>query len=201
MLNHIARIVLSLAFALPVTVFAHGGKTHVMGVVEKVEGRNLTVKDTKGKSVPIKLTSDTLYFVGGLKASRDELTVGPRIAVDVFGMKGDYSALEIQLGVEKPVAAGELGEVWTCSMHPEIRASEPGRCSICKMHLVRAEADAKPADAEQASEVWTCSMHPEIRESNPGSCSICKMHLVRAEVDTKPADAGRADGGHEEHQH
>ena len=150
MLNRIAFVVLTIALAVPAAVHAHGGKTHVMGVVEKVEGRNLTVKDTNGRSVRMKLTRDTRYFVGRLKASRDDLTVGRRVVVDVFGMSGDYSALEINLGVEEPVAAEETDEVWSCPMHSEIRSSEPGRCPVCKMHLTRVEGDeagTKPAGA------------------------------------------------------
>src|SRR3990172_9364556 len=27
-------------------------------------------------------------------------------------------------------------EVWTCSMHPQIRLSEPGKCPICGMDLI-----------------------------------------------------------------
>jgi Cu(I)/Ag(I) efflux system membrane fusion protein len=36
--------------------------------------------------------------------------------------------------------AGEAGEdtVWTCSMHPQIRQSEPGTCPICAMALIPA---------------------------------------------------------------
>ena len=32
----------------------------------------------------------------------------------------------------------EDGTVWTCSMHPQIRASEPGQCPICGMDLIPA---------------------------------------------------------------
>ena len=35
----------------------------------------------------------------------------------------------------KPAGAAE---VWTCSMHPEVRQSEPGMCPVCEMPLVRA---------------------------------------------------------------
>lgn len=38
-------------------------------------------------------------------------------------------------GVEKKV------EVWTCSMHPQIRLPNPGKCPICGMDLIPAEAD------------------------------------------------------------
>lgn len=35
-------------------------------------------------------------------------------------------------------AAQEAGEeiIWTCSMHPQIRATEPGKCPICGMDLI-----------------------------------------------------------------
>jgi membrane fusion protein, copper/silver efflux system len=41
--------------------------------------------------------------------------------------------------------AGEAGgheTVWTCSMHPQIRASEPGACPICGMDLIPLEPGA-----------------------------------------------------------
>ena len=31
-------------------------------------------------------------------------------------------------------------EVWTCSMHPQIRQSEPGQCPLCGMDLIPAES-------------------------------------------------------------
>lgn len=33
-------------------------------------------------------------------------------------------------------ASAPEGTVWTCSMHPQIRKSEPGRCPICGMDLI-----------------------------------------------------------------
>lgn len=45
-------------------------------------------------------------------------------------------------------AAHPQAEVWTCSMHPQIRQSTPGQCPICGMDLIRVEMDASPtADA------------------------------------------------------
>ncbi|MCM4161019.1 efflux RND transporter periplasmic adaptor subunit [Antarcticibacterium flavum] len=38
------------------------------------------------------------------------------------------------------VAAGQE-QVWTCSMHPQIRQEEPGDCPICGMDLIPLEAD------------------------------------------------------------
>jgi membrane fusion protein, copper/silver efflux system len=39
-------------------------------------------------------------------------------------------------------------QVWTCSMHPQVRLPKPGKCPICSMPLVRTDALAKTsADA------------------------------------------------------
>ncbi|SFW36599.1 membrane fusion protein, Cu(I)/Ag(I) efflux system [Sinomicrobium oceani] len=44
--------------------------------------------------------------------------------------------------------AAESGveEVWTCSMHPQIRQNEPGKCPICGMDLIPLEGDASEGD-------------------------------------------------------
>jgi membrane fusion protein, copper/silver efflux system len=38
-------------------------------------------------------------------------------------------------------AEGTGGEVWTCSMHPQVRQPGPGRCPICAMDLIPVTAD------------------------------------------------------------
>ncbi|MGE0771540.1 MAG: efflux RND transporter periplasmic adaptor subunit [Cyclobacteriaceae bacterium] len=37
-------------------------------------------------------------------------------------------------------------EVWTCSMHPSVRQSEPGKCPICGMDLIPLESDDDGTD-------------------------------------------------------
>lgn len=37
------------------------------------------------------------------------------------------------------VSESNADTVWTCSMHPEIRESEPGLCPKCNMKLIKAE--------------------------------------------------------------
>ena len=36
-------------------------------------------------------------------------------------------------------------EVWTCSMHPQIRESGPGKCPLCGMDLIPVVTDAEPS--------------------------------------------------------
>ncbi|MDH3239909.1 MAG: copper-translocating P-type ATPase [Alphaproteobacteria bacterium] len=57
--------------------------------------------------------------------------------------------------------------MYTCPMHPEVRAGAPGSCPDCGMAL----EPAGPAV------IYTCPMHPEVRQPQPGSCPICGMAL------------------------
>jgi len=45
-------------------------------------------------------------------------------------------------------AAEASGQIWTCSMHPQVRLPKPGKCPICSMPLVPA---SKPASTNEIS--------------------------------------------------
>jgi hypothetical protein len=84
--------------------------------------------------------------------------------------------------------------VYSCSMHPEVQSSKPGKCPKCGMKLVaqkpsssseqKGAASQTPAPGGRTLEVvqqtdeYTCPMHPEIRTSAPGTCPKCAMTLV-----------------------
>ncbi|GGD58216.1 efflux RND transporter periplasmic adaptor subunit [Muriicola marianensis] len=51
---------------------------------------------------------------------------------------GDRSGKD---STEEHMHANEQGEVWTCSMHPQIRQPEPGQCPICGMDLIPSVTD------------------------------------------------------------
>lgn len=42
----------------------------------------------------------------------------------------------------------EQGEVWTCSMHPQIRQGEPGQCPLCGMDLIPANSAGTEATGQ-----------------------------------------------------
>ncbi|MDT0674980.1 efflux RND transporter periplasmic adaptor subunit [Autumnicola musiva] len=44
-----------------------------------------------------------------------------------------------------------IGQMWTCSMHPQIMQPEPGDCPICGMDLVPSESGTSGLSAEQFS--------------------------------------------------
>jgi|GEM_PF-1439472 len=80
-------------------------------------------------------------------------------------------------------------EYYTCSMHPNVKMSEPGECPICGMDLVpTSEVESSGESMEghgdmqqmEASEdaMYTCPMHPEVVQEGPGECPECGMDLV-----------------------
>lgn len=66
-------------------------------------------------------------------------------------------------------------DVWTCSMHPQIRSSEPGACPICGMDLIplaSAEEEQRPDRVtlgERALALARVRTEPVARRGTPGS--------------------------------
>ncbi|MBI4292018.1 MAG: YHS domain-containing protein, partial [Betaproteobacteria bacterium] len=62
--------------------------------------------------------------------------------------------------------------MYTCSMHPEVRQAGPGSCPKCGMALEPESPSLLAARTE-----YVCPMHPEIVRDQPGDCPICGMAL------------------------
>ncbi|MEQ8880680.1 MAG: heavy metal-binding domain-containing protein, partial [Cyclobacteriaceae bacterium] len=45
-------------------------------------------------------------------------------------------------------------EVWTCSMHPQIRQPEPGQCPICGMDLIPANTRGVSGNTKARSKTY-----------------------------------------------
>lgn len=59
-------------------------------------------------------------------------------------------------------------EIWTCSMHPQIRQSEPGQCPICGMDLIPVSTGRSAADAD-----------PMVHEMTPEAVAMANIHTSR----------------------
>ncbi len=72
---------------------------------------------------------------------------------------------------------------WTCTMHPEVVATGPGKCPKCSMDLVE-----KALEAGQTLQ-WWCPMHPEVTADHAGEkCAKCGgMDLVPRVLSVTPA--------------
>lgn len=62
----------------------------------------------------------------------------------------------------------DANEVWTCSMHPQIRQSEPGQCPICGMDLIPASTKRSSAEAS-----------PFMHEMTPEAVAMANIHTSR----------------------
>lgn len=86
-----------------------------------------------------------------------------------FGRNGDEKVNE---NLEEVVDQTASDQVWTCSMHPQIRQNEPGQCPICGMDLIPLEEeggdDAGPNEvvmtetAIQLADIQTIELKKEI---------------------------------------
>lgn len=63
-------------------------------------------------------------------------------------------------GTATPAAAGQTAEVWTCSMHPQIRQPQPGKCPLCGMDLIPAAS----GEGDEATSLRELSISRESRE-------------------------------------
>lgn len=73
--------------------------------------------------------------------------------------------------------------IYSCSMHPDVKSLQPGKCSKCEMDLIPTEYvkidSTKSSGAISSEDYYTCTMHPEVHADKPGSCPKCGMELVK----------------------
>lgn len=58
------------------------------------------------------------------------------ILAGLLGLVAGYFIFHAPAGAHTHVNAETSQETWTCSMHPQIRQDEPGKCPICGMDLI-----------------------------------------------------------------
>ncbi|MBN2326837.1 MAG: efflux RND transporter periplasmic adaptor subunit [Candidatus Omnitrophica bacterium] len=78
------------------------------------------------------------------------------------------------------------GVIYTCSMHPQIKQDEPGKCPICGMELVEqkverienaAEHEQHEHDANEKPVGYACAMNCVPPLPEPGKCPVCGMEM------------------------
>jgi len=82
-----------------------------------------------------------------------------------IGGRGGHSHLDepAREHAHEHVAQEEGGVIWTCSMHPQIRLPEPGKCPICFMDLIPVKQDPESGAAEAVS-LRQVRLSPEARK-------------------------------------
>jgi len=94
----IAAVALLVTCAVPAVSFAHGGHAHkVMGTVSSIDGQNVTVETTDGKSVTVVMDAKTKITRGKIKVDATSVKVGERIVAEGAEDKTMIRATSVQL--------------------------------------------------------------------------------------------------------
>ena len=102
----ISLMMLAFAVTTPSVTLAHEGHAHkVMGTVSSVDGKNLMVKTTGGKTVMVMLDAKTKITQGKTKLEAKALKVGDRVVASGPEEKGMISAETVKLGAAPAAAA------------------------------------------------------------------------------------------------
>lgn len=99
------------SLVLVATVFAHGDKKHVIGVIEKLTPQVLTVKTREGKSVDVKLVSSTAYLLRADTADKPatfaDLAVGENVVIHATPKGNDLEAEQVRFSALSPSPAAD----------------------------------------------------------------------------------------------
>ena len=93
-------VAVAIALAMPVALRAHGGHVHtVKGTVTASGDSQVSIRQSDGKTVVVKLNEKTVFLKGEKKADRAALAVGQRVIADVGEGKEPLVAKSLKLGV------------------------------------------------------------------------------------------------------
>jgi FtsP/CotA-like multicopper oxidase with cupredoxin domain len=142
------------------------GRTYTLGTVE------VTDTATRSSSAPAFEELRTSDELTSWRARLDDHLAGRPDKTLAF-----KSRMPLLYGDEDTTAGA-----FTCPMHHEFVATEPGTCPQCGMKLVPAPTS------------YVCPMHPDVTSDSASTCPKCGMRLV-------PATSANTDGHGHEHTH
>jgi hypothetical protein len=103
--NWIVAIALAGVLVVPAVARAHEGHAHkVMGTVSSVDGNNVTVKTSDGKTVMVMLDKKTAVTRGKTKLDAAAVKVGDRVVAEGMEEKDMIMATTVKLGAEAATA-------------------------------------------------------------------------------------------------
>ncbi|MFT5971211.1 MAG: Cu(I)/Ag(I) efflux system membrane fusion protein, partial [Flavobacteriales bacterium] len=73
-------------------------------------------------------------------------------------------------------------QIWTCSMHPQIRKNEPGDCPICGMDLIPLESEESSVDVNAIRMSATALQLADVQTTLVGSNSMVKQLKMNGKV-------------------
>lgn len=102
----IVTVLIALALIVPGAALAHEGHAHkAMGTISSIQGSNLMVKTTDGKTVMVMLDAKTKITQGKTKVEPAALKVGDRVVAEGPEQKEMIMATSVRVGDAAPAAA------------------------------------------------------------------------------------------------
>ena len=86
----------------------------------------------------------------------------------IFGGKQVIHDMPVENHEGHVVQTSGEAEIWTCSMHPQIRQNEPGLCPICEMDLI-------PLEANTSNDPLVLQMTEEADEGRRGPNATARL--------------------------
>ena len=83
---------------------------------------------------------------------------------------------------------------YTCSMHPQIREKEMGKCPICHMNLTKVEVDEDDESVHQHGEIekkatfWKCRNYPDVTSEVEDTCPIDGTSMIKVSSSLKASE-------------
>ncbi|MCV9388562.1 efflux RND transporter periplasmic adaptor subunit [Reichenbachiella ulvae] len=101
--------------------------------------------------------------------------IGAAVLALALGLGLGWFLFSTDQKVEEVHTHESKSEEWTCSMHPQIRQSEPGQCPICGMDLI-------PVGSEGASESYAIKMSPTAMQLADVQTAIVQKQTATKEL-------------------
>jgi hypothetical protein len=97
--SRLLAVLMMAALVLPVGAGAHEGHTHkLLGTIASVQGGQVEIKTTEGKSLTVSLDAKTTVTRGKDKLDATALRVGERVSVDYVEANKVMTARTFKLG-------------------------------------------------------------------------------------------------------
>jgi hypothetical protein len=133
-----------------------------------------TVTDTRAAAGTAVRSFDVLRTDPALTAERQALAHDVERAPDK--VLAFVASMPLLYGGDQMPAS-----VYACPMHPDVTATEPGRCPWCGITLVPVQTETV------APTSYACPMHPDVTAAEPGTCPKCGMRLLPVHTETTAA--------------
>lgn len=72
---------------------------------------------------------------------------------------------------------------YTCSMHPQVRESKPGKCPICHMNLTKVSVEKEQSKPLKVKKIWACSSDHSLTSESKTICPLDGEEMIEISLE------------------